>query len=281
MASKFPSNLPTADDWTSANAGMGRTKSNKNDPNDLDHNYRAEEYNQIALEVISLATKLGINLSEPASYGDACLGSVDELLEWFCWRADRAGAIDHFTFNAYATAIFSALNTAGSYASVAGGVGIGQIALGAGLREGFTQATYHFHQRSSYYRCRWSLSDIPVGAADYLEFGIEDAAAHFVKFHVTDPTSPTNWTVEVDNGASTTDVLTVTPAADTWYTFEILTTATDATFWYERGAAAEQKVVIAAAPFNGICRPFCATTQAAGTFFFFCDYMGVKDTRPL
>ena len=145
----------------------------------------------------------------------------------------------------------------------------------------FTQATLHFHQRSSYYRCRWSISDIPVGGADTMEFGIRDAGGRFVSFNLVDPTAPTNWTVEVDNGASVTDVLTVTPAADTWYTFEILTTATDATFWYERGTVNEQKKVITHAPFNGICRPFCEVNQAAGTFFFFCDFMGIRDTRPL
>ena len=292
MASKFPSNLPTADDWTSANAGMGRTKSNKNDPNDLDHNYRAEEYNQQNLEIIAVTTKVGTDLSEPASYGDSCLDSHDEILRFLTVRADRAGFTDHICCNAFPTEHIDDIGAVGALGTDADTAGCANIVLAAGADTGYTTAAWLFRQRYTLSRFRLKFATggtLPIGVVtpDYIHVGVARDATHYTWFesHCTNAVGPvwSDWTCEVnDGGATDSDVMTVGPTANTWRTFEILTHTTGATFWWERGTASEQKIELTAqAPENGTARPYAVMNSAAGGENFRIDSMACWDTRPL
>lgn len=285
MAAKYPTALPTADDWSTGNAGMGRTKTNKTSVNNLDHNFRAEEYNQQNLEIIALATKLGFDLSELPSYGDACLDSHDEFLRYLCSRVDKAGIFDHFLFNNYSTAITEDLGAVAAYGSDFDACGVANIALAAGVATGYTQTTWHFRQRYTYSRFRLKFATggtLPATNGDVIQIGVMRDATHYSFFHSTRAGGAWPvWTCEVNDGGATDSNTTVaTPVANTWTIFEIITTTAGATFWLNRGTASEEKVVVSGqAPENGTARPYAAMTSAVGGENFRIDLMGCFDTR--
>jgi hypothetical protein len=262
---------------------MGRTKQNDKSIEDPTYNYDANEYNQQNLEIVALAKSVGRNLSTLTLTSAADHESLRETLNFLTTRGDKASAWEHFTSDTIGQSKFSALNTAHAFAQVSGGTGVAAITCAAATVEGWTQAYDHFHQRSSYFRCRFQISAVPVGGADIFNIGLYRDNAHYIMFHCTDPSAPTSWTVEVnDGGATDSDTLVAAPAAATWHTFEILTTDTQAEFWYDRGEAAEEyKLLDGQAPENAYCHPYVSVTSAAGGEVFRCDQVGAQDTRQL
>jgi len=290
MTAKMPSNLPTADDWTTSNAGMGRTKIDGKDPNDKDKNFIAAEYNQQNDEIIAIAKKQGIDLSELPSYGDDCLDSHDEALRYLCSRVDKAGIFDHFLFNAYTTAITEDLGAVAAYGTDSDACGVADITLAAGVATGYTQTTFHFRQRYTYSRFRLRFATggtLPINAVtpDTIQVGVMRDATHYSWFQseCTNAVGPvwSNWNCEVNNGGATDDDdMTVGPVANTWTVFEILTSTTGATFWLDRGTASEEKISLTGqAPENGTARPYAVMTSTAGGENFRIDLMGCFDTR--
>jgi hypothetical protein len=272
----------TQDDFTPTNAGCGRVKSNSKSANNLDVNFMGEEYSQLVTEAIATQVVLGRVRSTPGIYGDADLQGVNEIQRFLTKRWDRASAIDHFTCQIGAGIYFGDINTASGFTTVAGGIGVTQVVCGVGLREGWYQNFDHWYQRSSYFRAIWMIDTIPVGAADVFQIGIVRYATHYVHFICTNPSAPTVWTVEInDGGAIGTDVLTIAPDAATWHTFEIMTDATGADFWFDREFANYEHVRVNQAPENGFAHPLVSVTSAAGGQAFIADFIGIADTRPL
>lgn len=288
ITAKYPAALPTMTDYT--DSGMGREKTNDKEPRHLTTNIIGPEYSQICGEVIAIAEKLGIDMSEPASYGDATLGSVDELLNWYVYRSDRAGFMDHCVFSSYTTAMIDDIGAVAAYASDADACGVADITLAAGAATGYSQATWHFRQRYTFSRYRLKFATagtLPSGVGDTIQIGVMRDATHYSWFYstCTNAVGPVwdDWTCEVnDGGATDSAMMTVGPVANQWRTFEVLTTATGATFWWERGTANEEKIELTAqAPENGTARPYAVMTSAAGGENFRIDMMACRDTRPL
>ena len=286
MAAKFPASLPTADDWSTGNAGMGRTKTNKTSVNNLDHNFRAEEYNQQNLEIIALATKQGIDLSEPASYGDDCLGSHDEILRFLTTRGDRQGWNDPINGEAWPTPYMNDVGAVAAFAADSNVAGCAAITLAAGVDTGFTTTSWLFRQRYMYARFYLYLT-LPSGVADYIKIGVYRDATHYTHFYseCTNAVGPVwdPWECEVNDGGSIdTETLTATPVTGTFNVFEILTTTTGATFWLDRGTASEEKAeVTGQAPENGTAKPYAIGNSAAGGETFKLGSVSCWDTRSL
>lgn len=274
----------TQDDYTATNAGCGRVKSNSKNPHDLNTNFTGPEYSQTVSELVATQTVLGRVRSTPGIYGDADLQSVNEIQRFLTSRWDRAGVFDHFTHTAGLGAgiHFSDLNTASAFATVAGGIGVMEVICGVGLNEGWDQGYDHFHQRSSFFRCRVQIDTVPVGAGDVYNIGIVRDATHYVMFTCTNPSVPTVWTVAInDGGGAVTDTLVASPDAATWHTFEIMTDATGADFWYDREAATYEHVRVTQAPENASAHPLVLVNSAAGGEAWRADFIGIADTRPL
>lgn len=276
---------PSAYD-TLTSTSLGVSKSNSEPIVIPSEDIDAAEWNTVAGAIRQLEIKLGDGSSALTRYGDADLNNVREAMGYMAQRADRAGVMDHFLLSAWTPAFFDDIGAVAVYAQVAGGVGVGQIIAAAGAATGFSQATDHFHQRTSYYRCRFQMATLPAGVGDTLNVGLIRDATHYVKIYAgcTNAAGPvwTPWYCEVNNGGAVAGgALVAMPEAATWHTFEILSTAAGAFFYYDRGLVTEGYLAAVQAPENGYCHPCVLVTSAAGGQVMNNDLIACRDTRQL
>jgi len=266
MAAKYPATRGTQTDWTSGDPGMGRSKINDKSPRDLAKNFVAEEFNQHTLEIIATQTKVGTTLAEPPGFGDAVLGSHEDALLYSVARADLGSVIEHFTDSTWNTNRFEDVGAVGAFVYDGSAVGVGRMVLAAGVATGFIQNTQHWHQRSSLYRCRWVLSALPGTNGDLLEFGFYHDANNWVRIYsIRAGGAWPAWTCDVTvGGVPTTGAFVATPADVVYHTFEIMTSATGAVFWLDRGTANQERVAVAAPPEDAQSLPFILCTSTVG-----------------
>jgi len=295
MAAKFPNNRPTQDDWTTTNEGMGRSKSNDKSPRDLNTNIVAEEYNQQNLEIMALADSVGLTNALPTMSTASDHYALREVMDYFCRRADRAGAYEHFVKRAGAATYSDYLNNVGAaataYTNAIAGDNIGTVdqTIGAGVATGWETTDDHVHFRSTYcrFRCRVDTLAGAWAAGDTVEMGLCDFAGAFVRFYalagggVVWPV----WTVAVDDGVGGVASDTLTADSDDlatgWHVFEVLTTASAAHFFYDRGGASEEYKLISQAPLNARTEVYLRCTHAAGGDHLYTDAIAFADTRTL
>jgi len=285
ITAKYPASLATMTDYT--DTGVGREKSNDKDPRHLTKNIIGPEYSQLCGELIATQKHVGTTLSEPTSYGDDCLDSHQETLEWMAMRSDRAGFCEHWLQDAYSTRWLQDIGAVGAFAHVGGAggdCGVVNITCAAGVATGYDQTYDHFRQRYTYMRVRWQIDVLLGGGADTMEIGLIRTGGGFVKFHVTAPSVPNPWTVEIDDSVNPPDsqAMGTLPDPGTWHVHEILTTVSGAHFWIDRGTAQEEHIYLSGAiPENNYCHPAVYVTQAAGGAVQSFDMMACRDTRPL
>jgi hypothetical protein len=274
---KYPYALPTQDDWSATNDGCGRVKSDPLEAPDLETYLVANEYNTIVEELIALASKQGINGSDPVGTTGLSL-DFDFLSSKWMPRADRHGFVETWSLSpqvrtalggsGYESLYLERIGTPACAFDTAQSNSNNALALtltGGAVSEGIGQSVYRFAQQSSYMGARIFLSALPNGAAgEIISVGFKETATpSFVRFRSTATGAGTYpvWTVEIDNGAGGTasDVLSTGPSdlvGGGWITFEILTTSTGATFYYRRGNAAGQYKTLVQAPKNTKVMPF-------------------------
>lgn len=279
MTTVYPSGYDTL-----TSLSLGTTKANAEDVVDPVEDIDAAEWNTVAGAVRALETKVGDGSALLTRFGDPDLANIRETMDFMATRADRAGFMEHFLFNAWSTAWVDDVGAVGVYAQVAGGVGVGDIITAAGVATGFAQAYDHFHQRSSYFRIRPQLLTLPATNLDTIEIGLRRDATHRVVFLSTrGPGAWGEFYARVEDGAGMSQgIMATTPVLATWYTMEILTTATASTFFINRGTVTEDyRVITAQAPEDGYAHPSILVTSNAGGQHLYCDLIACRDTRPL
>jgi hypothetical protein len=283
---------------TETATSLGVDKANKEPVIDSTLDSDALEHNTIKGGVRQLQLTLG---KDPAGVltvdGDADEGNVREYLEYMMPRADKAGFFEHFledsTVLAFcggvtSTHIIGVAGGAGAaFATVSGGIGVSATTLGAAAAAGLESTDAHFHQRSTYYRCRWQISALSATNGDYIYVGIRRDATHYVLFKSTRAGGAwPDWTVEVnDGGATDSAVLTGSNPSDavgTWVNMEIFTDATGAYFYVDRKLATEYSDHLTGqAPENGQCDPVIVAISNAGGEVLRVDLVACADTRVL
>jgi hypothetical protein len=295
VAAKYPNNRPSADDWTTTNAGMGRTKSNDKDPRDLNTNFVAEEYNQQNLEIMALADSLGLLNSLPTMSTASDHYAVREIMTYMARRADKAGVGEHFIKRVGAATYSDYYNNVGAAATaytnaIAGdNCGVVDQTMGLGVSTGWETTDDHHHFRYTYcrFRCRVDTLAGAWAAGDTIEMGLGDFAGAFVRFYALAGAGPAwpVWTVATDDGVggSASDTLTADSddLATGWHVFELLTTSTGSHFFYDRGGASEEYKALAQAPLNAHCEVYLHCTHAAGGDHLYTDAIASVDTRVL
>ncbi len=287
---KYPQNLPTADDWSTSNAGMGREKSNDKSPVDLNVNAVAEEFNQARQEIIAIAKKLGIDRTDLTDSSDTDYANSGEILSFMAQRADKPGFVEHFVNRSGIAHDSNYLLAAGTATTVwfSDAVGVKAQTIQVATDTGWATQDQPMRFRSTHVRFRWQV-DTLVGSwanGDYMRLGLYNSVApSFVDFYVARAAgSWPVWTVRIDDGIGGTasDTLTVAPSTG-WHVFEIVTTATGATFYHDRGAgtADEDSKTLTQAPANDKADLILWTNEAAGGDVLRTDMISAQDKRIL
>jgi len=279
--------MPTVypSDYDALTSGsLGATKSNVEPIVTPSQQVDGLEWNTLAGAARQLELKVGDGSAVLSRYGDPDLNNIREIMEFMSWRCDRAGMSEHFLFNSWTTALVDDIGAVGAFAQVGGGIGVGQIACAAAVATGFAQATDHFAQRSSYFRCRWQMATLPVGVGDFLQCGLIRDGTHYIKvYSQLGGGGWTPWYFEVNNGGVVAgQALAAAPSMNKWITFEIITTPIGASLVYLRGdATEEEKIDLVNAPESAYCHPAVLATSAAGGELLNCDLIACRDTRAL
>jgi hypothetical protein len=285
-------NYPTGyDTLTSGSLGTGKKK-NKEPIIDSTYGVDAAELNTHAGAIRALQTTLGDGSSVLPRDGDADEGNVRYVMDFLADRADKAGFNEHFITDSTSLAVISIhvddFGAVAARANVTGGIGVSAQTLpGGGGNTGLVATDEHFHQRSSYFRCRWQVDALPATVADPIYLGIYRNGTHYVRFYseCNNAVGPVwdAWTVEINDGGSTdSDTLTATPVAAAWHLFEILTTSAGAYFYYDRGTSSEEYVYLnGQAPEDGYADPIILASSNVGGEVLRVDSIACRDTRTL
>lgn len=288
---------PSAYDTETA-ASLGGDMANDEPVIDASIDIDAVNHNTVKGAVRQIELLVGDGASTLTVDGDADEANIRELLDFQVQRADRAGFHEDFlcssttlpanTVSYYVDSIAGGANPA--FATVAGASGVSAQTSGVAAQCGLIATDNHFHSRYTYYRCMYQFSSIAFGPwanGDQIDFGLWLDVNNYVRFKsVAAGGSFPDYTYEIyDGGAGTGAVLTgATPDAGTWHVAEILTTATGAYFFIDRGGwngNTEYKsgLYTGTAPDDGQCNPYVGIECAAGGPVLRVAGITCRDTR--
>jgi len=293
MPAKFDAAIATADDYTTTNAGMGRTKQDDKSPNDLNVNLTGPEYNQQNLEIIAAQTKLGIAGHQPVGIAGTLDRSHDFLLNNWMLRLDRQGFVETWLSTAAHIAAIARYSQWLDIVGGAGGVTSGladsiracAVTLAAGVPSGWDSDTI-FEQQTTRLHTRLQVNVLSATDGDTIVIGLVRDATHYVTFVSTRAGGAwPNWTVGIANGgAPTTDILVTGNPSDfvgAWCTFEIISTSTGADFYYNRGETTAEYFTVTAAPENAMATFRQRITSNVGGEIIYNSASACADTRNL
>jgi hypothetical protein len=284
MATNYPTGYDTL---TSGSLGTGKKK-NKEPIIDSTYDIDAAELNTTAGAIRALQTTLGDGSSVLPRDGDADEDNVRYIMDFLADRADKAGFNEHFITDSTSLAVISIylddFGAVAARANVTGGIGVSAQTLAAGGDTGLQATNAQFHQRSTYFRCRFQFDALPGTNGDLMRLGIIRDGTHYIRFEsVRAGGSWPGWTVEVNDGGSTdSDTLTAAPVAAAWHLFEIITNSSGAYFYYDRGASSEEYFYLTGqAPENGYADPTIYINSTVGGEVLRVDSIACRDTRIL
>jgi hypothetical protein len=282
MTTVYPSAYDTLTDRS-----LGVTKADKETLVDANYQPSAAEWNNTATGILALERMLGDGAALPPLDGDVDEGNVRSTLDFLASRADKAGFNEHFTTDSTSLAVISIfvddVGAAFARAQVAGGAGVVAGTSPAATTTAIEGSDDHFHMRSTYARFRFQVDALSSTDTDFITAVLFTDGNNYTSISsVMAGGAWPVWTAGVVVAAApTTSNFTATPTAATWITMEILTTATNAHFWIDRGEATEEYELVSAAPSNAFCHPSVQLFSNAGGEILRVDAVSTFDTRTL